>query len=194
MKLTRQNLIKAAKELNNLLSLDPKIRIRVGIKNEEIINDILEACELIEENDEISPFSEEIINCIKEQNIEAAKEDVENMSSGKEESEKVIETDVESIKNNEDRNNIVNGRIVAMGGYKRARSVAEVIKSMKENEKFTREEIREKANNIYVQMGGKSSKGEPKFLGSLLGILVMFNVIEEIFDDEKLKYRIIKWE
>ncbi len=74
MSVKREDLIKAAKELNNVLGLDPRIKTGKKVTEKELSEQILEAAELILPEDDISEETMRVIKLLKDESVEDEKE------------------------------------------------------------------------------------------------------------------------
>lgn len=71
----REDLIKAAKELNDLLGLDPQIKTGKKVTDKELIDQLLEAADLILPEDDISDETMKVIKTLKGEAVDD--EDIE---------------------------------------------------------------------------------------------------------------------
>lgn len=104
MKITKKELIKTAKELNELMGLDPAIPTAKDTEDSVLMEKIGEAAEMLEEDDEISEVAQEVIDYIAEQQ-EEAEEAAEETEEAPEEAEEeqtteqlVEESDYKALK------------------------------------------------------------------------------------------------
>jgi len=70
MSVKREDLIKAAKELNDVLGLDPQIKTGKKVTEKELSEQILEAAELILPEDDISEETMRVIKLLKSESVE----------------------------------------------------------------------------------------------------------------------------
>jgi len=70
MSVKREDLIKAAKELNDVLGLDPRIKTGKKVTEKELSEQILEAVELILPEDNISEETMRVIKLLKGESVE----------------------------------------------------------------------------------------------------------------------------
>ena len=76
MEITKKSLVKTAKELNELMGLDPAIPTGKDVEVTLLIEKIGEAAEMLEEDDEISEVAQEVIDYIAElQDLKEYKEE-----------------------------------------------------------------------------------------------------------------------
>ena len=71
----REDLIKAAKELNDILGLDPQIKTGKKVTDKELIDQLLEAADLILPEDDISDETMKVIKILKGEAVDD--EDIE---------------------------------------------------------------------------------------------------------------------
>lgn len=94
MKITKKELIKTAKELNELMGLDPAIPTAKDTEDSVLMEKIGEAAEMLEEDDEISEVAQEVIDYIAEQqeeDDEQQEEDDEEEAEEEQTTEQLIE-------------------------------------------------------------------------------------------------------
>ena len=75
MSVKREDLIKAAKELNDVLGLDPQIKTGKKVTEKELSEQILEAAELILPEDDISEETIRVIKLLKGESVEDEKDE-----------------------------------------------------------------------------------------------------------------------
>jgi len=96
MKITKKELIKTAKELNELMGLKPAIPTAKDTEDSVLMEKIGEAAEMLEEDDEISEVAQAVIDFIAEEKEEAAEEEkVEEEEKHEPEEEETTEQLVE---------------------------------------------------------------------------------------------------
>ena len=91
MKITKKELIKTAKELNELMGLDPAIPTAKDTEDSVLMEKIGEAAEMLEEDDEISEIAEEVIEYITEQQEEDDEQQEEDDEEEEQTTEQLIE-------------------------------------------------------------------------------------------------------
>ena len=102
MSVKREDLIKAAKELNDVLGLDPQIKTGKKVTEKELSEQILEAAELILPEDNISEETMRVIKLLKGESVEDEEgEEVEAVEADEgledEEEEELKEEDAEEV-------------------------------------------------------------------------------------------------
>ncbi len=105
MEVKREDLIKAAKELNDVLGLDPQIKTGKKVTEKELSEQILEAAELILPEDNISEETTRVIKLLKGESVEEEDEDEEEVdteSEPEEDDDEVEEEEVEDEEEEED--------------------------------------------------------------------------------------------
>lgn len=96
MSVKREDLIKAAKELNDVLGLDPQIKTGKKVTEKELSEQILEAAELILPEDNISEETMRVIKLLKGESVEDEEdEEVEADKELEDEEEEELEEDTE---------------------------------------------------------------------------------------------------
>lgn len=96
MSVKREDLIKAAKELNDVLGLDPQIKTGKKVTEKELSEQILEAAELILPEDGISEETMRVIKLLKGESVEDEEdEEVEADKELEDEEEEELEEDTE---------------------------------------------------------------------------------------------------
>ena len=101
VKVKREVLIKAAKELNNVLGLDPQIKTGKKVTDKELTEQILEAADLLLPEDDISEETMRVIKLLKGESVED-EEDEEIDEEELEEEDEVDEEDEEEEEMEED--------------------------------------------------------------------------------------------
>jgi len=91
MSVKREDLIKVAKELNDVLGLDPQIKTGKKVTDKELTEQILEAADLILPEDDISDKTMEIIKILKGESVEEEDEEEVDMESEPEEDDDEVE-------------------------------------------------------------------------------------------------------
>jgi len=95
----REDLIKAAKELNDILGLDPQIKTGKKVTDKELIDQLLEAADLILPEDDISDETMKVIKILKGEAVDDEDiEEPEDVNDEVEEEEELEEdTEVEEL-------------------------------------------------------------------------------------------------
>lgn len=108
MLVKREDLIRAAKELNDVLGLDPQIKTGKKVTEEELSEQILEAAELILPEDDISEETVRVIKLLQgesaedEEDDDEEEEEVEDEVEEDEEEEEVEEEEEEEVEDEEE--------------------------------------------------------------------------------------------
>lgn len=99
----REDLIKAAKELNDIMGLDPQIKTGKKVTDKELIDQLLEAADLILPEDDISDETMKVIEILKGEAIDDEDiEELEDVNDEIEEEEELEEdTEVEEDEDSE---------------------------------------------------------------------------------------------
>jgi len=102
MLVKREDLIKAAKELNDVLGLDPQIKTGKKVTDEELTEQILEAADLLLPEDDISEETMRVIKLLKDESAEEEEdEEVEADEELEEEDEEIDEEELEEEEEDE---------------------------------------------------------------------------------------------
>ena len=104
MSVKREDLIKAAKELNDVLGLDPQIKTGKKVADKELIDQLLEAADLILPEDDISEETMRVIKLLKKgESVEDEEdEEVEVDEELEEEDEEIDEEELEEEEEEEE--------------------------------------------------------------------------------------------
>src|SRR5690606_27558082 len=97
MEVKREDLIKAAKELNDVLGLDPQIKTGKKVTEKELSEQILEAAELILPEDDISDETMWVIKILKGEIVEEQDEEEVNDEFEEEDEDEFEEEDEEEV-------------------------------------------------------------------------------------------------
>ncbi len=102
MSVKREDLIKAAKELNDVLGLDPQIKTGKKVTDKELIDQLLEAADLILPEDDISDETMKVIKILKGASVEEEDEDEEEVDMEFEPEEDDDEVEEEEVEDEEE--------------------------------------------------------------------------------------------
>ncbi len=103
MSVKREDLIKAAKELNDVLGLDPQIKTGKKVTDKELIDQLLEAADLLLPEDDISEETMRVIKLLKGESVEDEEdEEIDEAEMEEEEEDEVDEEDEEEEEMEED--------------------------------------------------------------------------------------------
>jgi hypothetical protein len=95
MKITKKELVKTAKELNELMGLDPAIPTGKDVEEATLVEKIGEAAEMLEEDDEISEVAQEVIDYIAELQEEEVTPEADGQPADEDDAEETTEQLVE---------------------------------------------------------------------------------------------------
>jgi hypothetical protein len=95
MSVKREDLIKAAKELNDVLGLDPQIKTGKKVTDNELTEQILEAADLLLPEDDISEETMRVIKLLKGESAEEEDEEEVDTESEPEEDDDEVEEEEE---------------------------------------------------------------------------------------------------
>jgi len=103
MSVKREDLIKAAKELNDVLGLDPQIKTGKKVTDKELTEQILEAADLLLPEDDISEETMRVIKLLNGESVEDEEdEEIDEAELEEEEEDEVDEEDEEEEEMEED--------------------------------------------------------------------------------------------
>lgn len=206
MSVKREDLIKAAKELNDVLGLDPQIKTGKKVTEKELSEQILEAAELILPEDDISEETIRVIKLLKGESVEdeedeevEADEELEDEEEEEleEEDAEEVEAEVEDEEEHEEdelkpapkkekkekkgakeEKPKAKKTLPALSGLTRVAAAALAIKNAKKP--LTVEELVKAADELYVKGGGKPNLKESQSnTVKALQALIAFGVVEE---------------
>ncbi len=201
MSVKREDLIKAAKELNDVLGLDPQIKTGKKATDTELTEQILEAADLLLPEDDISEETMRVIKLLKgesvedeeEEEVEAdeeLEEDEEIDEEELEEEEEMEEDDAEDV-DVEDEDELEEEKKGAKEEKPKAkktppvqitltRVAAAALAIKNSNKPLTIEELVKAADELYVKEGGKPNLKESQSnTVKALHALIAFGVVEE---------------
>lgn len=95
MKITKKELVKTAKELNELMGLAPAIPTGKDVEEATLVEKIGEAAEMLEEDDEISEVAQEVIDYIAELQEEEVTPEADEQPADEDDAEETTEQLVE---------------------------------------------------------------------------------------------------
>lgn len=150
--MTRKELVAAAKELNDVLGLSPKIKI-VGIKQEDLETKLIEASELLTEDDDLSDKTQKVLNELKSKNVD--EDDIEDDDDVEDvEDDDVEDDDVEDDEDNDEDDDVeddedddVDEDLVEK--IKSTKNVKSLKKIVKNEEVFAKSKIQKRAPGIF---------------------------------------------
>ena len=205
MSVKREDLIKAAKELNDIMGLDPQIKTGKKVTEKELSEQILEAAELILPEDDISEETIRVIKLLKGESVEEEdEEEVDTESEPEEEDDEVEEEeeedeeeeeeevdveeteeqDEEEVENEENveeekpaEESKVKTKSTARSKITRIGAAALVIKRAKNF--MTIEDWVKRTDELYVKEGGKPNLRESRYAVNVaVKVLEAYGLIE----------------
>ena len=207
MLVKREDLIKAAKELNDILGLDPQIRTGRKVTDEELTEQILEAADLLLPEDDISEETMRVIKFLKDESAEEEDEEVEVDEELEEEDEEIDEEELEEEEEDEvdeedeedeeeeEPKPVPKKEKKEKKGAKEekpkakktppvqitlTRVAAAALAIKNSNKPLTIEELVKAADELYVKEGGKPNLKESQSnTVKALHALIAFGVVEE---------------
>ena len=167
----REDLIKAAKELNEALGLEPQIKTGKKVTEKELSEQILEAAELILPEDDISDETMQVIKILKgemEQDEEEVNDEFEEEDEDELEEEKPAEKSKVKAKPTPPSTGVGVTRIgAATLVIKRAKNVLAI------------EDWVRRTDELYVKEGGKSNLKESRYaINVAVKVLETYGLIE----------------
>lgn len=166
----KKDLVAAAKELNEVMGLDPEIDVTLNKK--DLIEVLREAAELVEEDDELTDATDEVLEALMDD------EDEEETPEPTPEPEPEVEEEPEPEPEDEEET-----PAPAEKKLTRVQSVVEAIK--RAEEPIGRAELAGKANDLYARSGGASNLSEAKWsVGQVLATLEAWGAV--IVDEDGL--------
>jgi len=203
MSVKRDDLIKAAKELNDILGLDPQIKTGKKVTEKELSEQILEAAELILPEDDISEETMTVIKLLKDESVEEEDEEEIDMESEPEEDDDEVEeeevedeeedeeVDVEETEEQDEDEEEVNDEFEVEKSKVKAKptprstgvrvtrigAAALVIKRAKNA--LTIEDWVKRTDELYVKEGGKPNLKESRYAVNVtVKVLEAYGLIE----------------
>lgn len=137
----RKDLIKAAKELNDILGLDPQIKTGKKVTDKELIDQLLEAADLILPEDDISDETMKVIEILKGEAVDD--EDIEEPDD--------VNDEVEEDEDSETEEEEVEDKV------EKEQKVKKDMKSNKQKKENASENGRSKSNKAIVYEAWKSN-------------------------------------
>jgi hypothetical protein len=188
MSVKREDLIKAAKELNDVMGLDPQIKTGKKVTDTELTEQILEAADLLLPEDDISEETMRVIKLLKGESVEEeGEEDVEDVEDEDVDVEGTEEQDEEEVENEENveaENPAEKSKVKAKPtprstgvGVTRIGAAALVVKRAKNP--MTVEDWVKRTDELYVKEGGKSNLRESRYAVNVaVKVLEVYGLIE----------------
>ncbi len=187
MSVKREDLIKAAKELNDVLGLDPQIKTGRKVTEKELSEQILEAAELILPYDDISEETMRVIKLLKDEFVEEEEDDegADTESEPKEEDDEVEEEEVEDEveeeeleeEKPEEESKVKTKSTARSKSITRIGAAALVIKRAKNS--MTIEDWVKRTDELYVKEGGNSNLKRSRYaVNAVVKVLKVYGLIE----------------
>jgi len=165
MEVKREDLIKAAKELNAIMGLDPQIKTGKKVADKELIDQLLEAADLILPEDDISDETMKVIEVLRGEAVDDEDiEELEDVNDEIEEEEELEEdTEVEEDEDSETEEDEVDEPKKTKSETKKAKKVEKEqkvkkdMKSNKQRKETASENGRPKSNKAIIYEAWKSN-------------------------------------
>jgi hypothetical protein len=168
MSVKREDLIKAAKELNDVLGLDPQIKTGKKVTEKELSEQILEAAELILPEDGISDETMKVIKILKGEVVDDEDTEVEELEEVEEDEDS--ETEKEEVEDEVDEPKKTKSEMKKGKKVEKEQKVKKDMKSNKQKNKQKKENIsendRSKSNKAIVYEAWKSNITDIKELAA----------------------------
>jgi outer membrane biosynthesis protein TonB len=194
MSVERKDLIKAARELNYVLGLDPQIKTGKKVTDKELIDQLLEAADLLLPEDDISEETMRVIKLLKGESVEDEEDeeieeeemeedddedvDVEDEDEFEEEEEEPKPAPKKEKKEQKEQKPKAKKTPPVQTTLTRVAAAALAIKNSKKP--LTIEELVKAADEMYVKEGGKPNLKESQSnTVKALHALIAFGVVEE---------------
>jgi hypothetical protein len=164
MSVKREDLIKAAKELNDVLGLDPQIKTGKKVMEKELSEQILEAAELILPEDGISDETMKVIKILKGEAVDDEDTEVEELEEVEEDEDS--ETKEEKIEDEVDEPKKTKSETKKAKKVEKERKVKKDMKSNKQKKENISENGHSKSNKAIVYEAWKSNITDIKELAA----------------------------
>ena len=166
----REDLIKAAKELNDIMGLDPQIKTGKKVTDKELIDQLLEASDLILPEDDISDDTMKVIEILKGEAVDDEDiEEPENVNDEVEEDEdedEDFETEEEEAEDEVDEPKKTKSETRKGKKVEKEQKVKKDMKSNKQKKENISENGRSKSNKAIVYEAWKSNITDIKELAA----------------------------
>jgi len=165
----REDLIKAAKELNDIMGLDPQIKTGKKVADKELIDQLLEAADLILPEDDISDDTMKVIEILKGEAVNDEDiEEPEDVNDEIEEEEELEEdTEVEEVEEDEvDEPKKTKSETKKGKKVEKEQKVKKDMKSNKQRKENASENGRPKSNKAIIYEAWKSNITDIKELAA----------------------------
>ena len=157
MEVKREDLIKAAKELNDIMGLDPQIKTGKKVTDKELIDQLLEAADLILPEDDISDETMKVLEVLKGEAVDD--EDIEELEDVNDEIEEEEELE-EDIEVEEDEDSETEEDEDEVDEPKKTKSETKKVKKVEKEQKVKKDmkSNKQKKENISENGRPKSNK------------------------------------
>jgi len=166
----REDLIKAAKELNDIMGLDPQIKTGKKVTDKELIDQLLEASDLILPEDDISDDTMKVIEILKGEAVDDEDiEEPENVNDEVEEDEdedEDFETEEEEAEDEVDEPKKTKSETRKGKKVEKEQKVKKDMKSNKQKKENASKNARSKSNKAIVYEAWKSNITDIKELAA----------------------------
>lgn len=184
MSVKREDLIKAAKELNDVLGLDPRIKTGKKVTEKELSEQILEAAELILPEDDISEETMRVIKLLKDEFVEEEDEEVDVQETEEQDKEEVNdEFEVEEGEDELEEEKPAEQSKVKTKSTARSKSITRIGAAalvIKRAKNFTTiEDLVKRTDELYVKGGGNSNLKRSRYAVNVaVKVLKVYGLIE----------------
>lgn len=171
LEVKREDLIKAAKELNHIMGLDPQIKTGKKVADKELIDQLLEAADLILPEDDISDDTMKVIEILKGEAVNDEDiEEPEDVNDEIEEEEELEEdTEVEEVEEDEvDEPKKTKFETKKGKKVEKEQKVKKDMKSNKQRKENVSENGRSKSNKAIIYEAWKSNITDIKELAAIV--------------------------
>ena len=180
----RKDLIKAAKELNHIMGLDPRIKTGKKVADKELIDQLLEAADLILPEDDISDETMKVIEILKGEAVddedieeprdvddeveeeEELEEDTEVEELEEVEEDEDSETEEEEVEDEVDEPKKTKSETKKVKKVEKEQKVKKDMKSNKQKKENASKNARSKSNKAIVYEAWKSNITDIKELAA----------------------------
>lgn len=166
----REDLIKAAKELNDIMGLDPQIKTGKKVTDKELIDQLLEASDLILPEDDISDDTMKVIEILKGEAVDDEDiEEPENVNDEVEEDEdedEDFETEEEEAEDEVDEPKKTKSETRKGKKVEKEQKMKKDMKSNKQKKENASKNARSKSNKAIVYEAWKSNITDIKELAA----------------------------
>ena len=183
MSVKREDLIKAAKELNDVLGLDPQIKTGKKVTEKELSEQILEGAELILPEDDISEETMRVIKLLKGELVEEEDEEEVDTEFEPEEDDDEVEEEEEEDELEEEKpaekSKVKAKPTPPSTGVRVTRIGAATLVIKRAKNPMTIEDWVKRTDELYVKEGGKPNLKESRYAVNVaVKVLETYGLIE----------------